>query len=242
MNPSLPVVHAVTGEEILAQLDFVDQAAGVMRALGPRGAVHIRSASASGRRLFDIAAALVLLQESTGAWVIVNDRVDIALATGARAVQLTSRSLTPADARRAMGAARLATRPPAIGVSAHDAQEARAMAADGGATWIVVGHVFATPSHAGEPGRGPTLLRDVCATVTLPVIAIGGVRPGDVAGLLAAGAYGVAAIRGIWRTDDAERAAGEYLSAHDAVRDARIAADQQSGRSSPEAAGGSPGG
>jgi thiamine monophosphate synthase len=77
--------------------------------------------------------------------------------------------------------------------------------------------VFETPSHAGEPARGATVLHDVCAATTLPVIAIGGVRPEHVAALLADGAYGVAVIRGIWRADDAESAAAEYLSAYDAV-------------------------
>jgi len=88
-----------------------------------------------------------------------------------------------------------------------------------GIAWLVAGHIFTTPSHPGEPPRGSALLRDICAAVSAPVIAIGGIRAVDVPLLLGAGAYGVAAIRGIWRAADADRAAAEYLSAHDTVRD-----------------------
>jgi thiamine-phosphate diphosphorylase len=217
---TLPVVHAVTTDEIIARSDFIDRASGVMRALGPRGAIHLRAAAATGRQLHRLATALAALQESTGAWLVVNDRIDIALASRARGVQLTSRSIDAADAVRVLRATAAGTPHPAFGASIHTVQDARAIGAADGIAWLVIGHVFETPSHGGVPGRGTSLLRDVGAAATLPVIAIGGIAPAHVGGLLADGAYGVAAIRGIWRTDDAERAAAEYLSAHDAVQDA----------------------
>lgn len=217
---TLPVVHAVTTDEIIARDDFLDRAAAVMRVLGPRGAVHLRAADASARQLHRLAAALAALQKSTGAWLVVNDRVDIALASGARGIQLTSRSMGADDAIRAARATATGTPRPAVGVSVHAVEDARAIAVADGISWLVVGHVFETPSHDGVPGRGAALLRDVRAAVTLPVIAIGGVRPSHLSGLRADGAYGVAVIRGIWRADDAERAAAEYLSAYDAVQDA----------------------
>jgi thiamine-phosphate diphosphorylase len=232
----LPVIHAVTVDDIVAREDFISLAAGVMRVLGPRGAVHLRAADVGGHRLFDIAVELAAHQEPTGAWLVVNDRIDIALAAGAWAVQLTSRSLGVVEARHVVHAAAGQTTPLAIGASIHSLEDARAAAGagadaptDDGPAWLVVGHVFATPSHAGEPGRGMSLLRDICAAVSVPVIAIGGVQPGDMPPLLAAGAYGVAAIRGIWRAVDAEGAAADYLSAYDAVRDARAAGRGGSG-------------
>jgi thiamine-phosphate diphosphorylase len=232
----LPVIHAVTVDDIVAREDFISLAVGVMRALGPRGAVHLRAADAGGRRFFDIAVELAAHQEPTGAWLVVNDRIDIALAAGAWAVQLTSRSLGVADARHVVRLAAARATPLAIGASIHSLAEARAAAGagidtptDDGPAWLVVGHVFATPSHAGEAGRGTSLLRDICAAVSVPVIAIGGVQPADVPPLLAAGAYGVAAIRGIWRAVDAEAAAADYLSVYDAVRDARVAGRGGSG-------------
>jgi thiazole tautomerase (transcriptional regulator TenI) len=214
---SLPVVHAVTSDEVIARGDFLDRALSVMRTLGARGAIHLRAAAATSRHMYSLAAALAAAQDTTGAWLVVNDRVDIALASGARAIQLTSRSIDAADTMRALRATAPGTPHPALGLSVHSAAEARAAGAGDGISWLVVGHVFETPSHAGEPARGATVLHDVCAATTLPVIAIGGVRPEHVAALLADGAYGVAVIRGIWRADDAESAAAEYLSAYDAV-------------------------
>ena len=223
---SPPVVHAVTTDDIVAREDIVTMAASVMRALGPRGAVHLRANSASGRRLFDLATALAPHQAATGAWLVINDRVDVALCVGARAVQLTSRSLVLPDARQSIHAARLTSPPIAIGASVHSVDEARAAmdnAGDGAPAWLVAGHVFPTPSHPGAAERGTSFLADICAAVPIPVIAIGGVRPAHMQQLLTAGAHGVAVIRGIWHAVDAERAAADYLSAYDAVRDARAA-------------------
>jgi thiamine-phosphate diphosphorylase len=215
---SPPVIHAVTTDELVSRPDFVDRAAGVMWALGARGAVHVRAPGLTGRRLYDLTAALVPFQRTTGAWVVVNDRVDVALAAEARGVQLTSRSLSVADAMHAIRAAASGTQVPAVGASIHTVDEAREAALQVGLDWLVAGHVFNTPSHDGEAPRGMSFLADACAAVSLPVIAIGGVQPEDISGLLARGAFGIAVIRGIWYADDAAAAAREYLSAYDAAR------------------------
>ena len=219
--PVVPVVHAVTTDEIVATPDFPAAAAAVMRALGPRGAVHLRAPTLTGRRLLDLTALLAPVQEETGAWLVVNDRLDVALAGGARGVQLTSRSMSSADAALALRRAAPRAPIPSIGASVHTPEEARVAAAEQPPAWLVAGHVFATPSHPGLPERGTSFVRAICDAVDLPVIAIGGVRAADVPLLLADGAHGVAAIRGIWGASDAGVAAAEYLSVHDAVRDAR---------------------
>lgn len=214
---TLPVVHAVTTDEIITRDDFLTRASGVMRVLGARGAIHLRASAVTSRHLHHLAATLAELQDTTGAWLIVNDRVDIALASGARGIQLTSRSMDAADAIRAARATAPGTPQPAFGLSVHGPDQAREAGDGSGISWLVVGHVFETPSHAGEPARGAHMLRDVSAATAVPVIAIGGVRPTHVGELRDHGAYGVAVIRGIWRADDAESAAAEYLSAYDAV-------------------------
>jgi thiazole tautomerase (transcriptional regulator TenI) len=215
---TLPLVHAVTTDEIITRDDFLARASGVMRVLGPRGAIHLRAAAVASRQLHQIAAALAALQATTGAWLVVNDRVDVALAAGARGIQLTSRSMDAADAIRAVRATAAGTPQPALGLSVHGPEQAREASDSGGISWLVVGHVFETPSHAGEAARGAHILRDVSTAATVPVIAIGGVRPTHFGELREHGAYGVAVIRGIWRADDAESAAAEYLSAYDAVQ------------------------
>ncbi|HEU4629688.1 MAG TPA: thiamine phosphate synthase [Gemmatimonadaceae bacterium] len=204
----VPVVHAVTTPELVADAGFPARARAVMRALGARGAVHLRAPGLTARQLLEVALALGDAQRETGCWLVVNDRVDVALAAGVRGVQLTTRSMSPADARRiAPGLA--------LGASVHDAAAAARAAAEG-ADWVVAGHVYATASHPGEAPGGEALVRDVAATARLPVIAIGGVRPEHVPALRRAGAHGVAVIRGVWAASDADRAATDYLASYDA--------------------------
>ena len=203
----IPIVHAVTSDGVVARADFLGRARRVMEALGPRGAVHLRSRIVPAARLYELAVALGAVGERTGAWVVVNDRVDVACAARASAVQLTTRSLSLADARRMAGAMPL-------GASAHSLSDATSAAADG-ADWVVVGHVYETPSHPDEPARGLDLVREAAAAIATPVVAIGGIKPQHVDALLDAGAHGVAAISGIWAANDAERAAADYLSRYE---------------------------
>jgi thiamine-phosphate diphosphorylase len=205
----LPVLHAVTSDDIIIRSDFIDRARRVMHAGGPRVAVHLRAGRLAGRTLHDYACRIAELQAETGAWLIVNDRADVALTSGARGVQLTSRSMLPDDARRAVPSL-------AIGASIHSDEDAQ-LAADAGATWLVAGHVFETESHPGQEGRGAAFIQRIASTHAIPVIAIGGVRPEHIGMLTAAGAYGVAVIRGVWHASDAGAAVIDYLSAHGAL-------------------------
>jgi len=209
-----PVVHAVTSDDTLARDDFPALAAAVMAALGPRGAVHLRGRLLGGRALVGLAGRLAAAQAATGCWLVVNDRLDVALASGARAAQLTSRSISLADAR-----ARVAPSSFPLGVSVHAPDEAW-LAANQGATWLVAGHVHQTASHPGETGRGEAFISSVVdAAEEAPVIAIGGVRPEHLDALRRAGAHGAAVIRGIWGAADSARAAADYLSAYDVHAD-----------------------
>ena len=207
-NSLLPILHAVTNDEIVARDSFLQECANFAHAARERGAIHLRGHRQTGRRLYDLARRLVELQNETGCWLVVNDRADVALATGARGVQLTSRSMSVADARQVSSAL-------AIGASVHEVEES-ARAARAGADWAVAGHVFPTATHPDEPERGPALVRAIAARAAIPIIAIGGVLPWHVPLLLGAGAHGVAAIRGIWDADDAGSAAIDYLYSHDA--------------------------
>lgn len=203
----VPRIHAVTDDLILAHPEFTSRARGVMTALGPRGAVHLRARYLTAAQLYAIALALGDAQESTGCWLVVNERLDVALAAKTHAAQLTTRSLTVADARVVAGDFPL-------GASIHSAQEALEAERDG-ADWIVAGHVYPTESHTGAAGRGVELVAEVTAKTTLPCIAIGGVRPANIGTLRDAGAWGVAAITGIWGAASAEAAATDYLSHYD---------------------------
>jgi thiamine-phosphate diphosphorylase len=200
----LPPLHAVTDDAVLARDGFVRAAREVLAAGGPAVALHLRGPRTAGAALYALAAALRGDARGAGALLVVNDRVDVALAAGADGVQLGARSLR-ADEVRAAGGARLR-----IGRSVHAAAGARGAAAEG-AEWVLAGTVNPTPSHPGRPGAGPALVSR-CVTAGLPVVAIGGITPADGAGLRAAGAAGIAAVRGIWDAPDAAAAAREYLN------------------------------
>jgi thiamine-phosphate diphosphorylase len=202
--PDIPVIHAVTSDEIMLRPGFLKKAKAVMMVLGDKGAVHVRSQLLDSPTLFGITLDLLLLHAETKCWCIVNDRVDIALASGAHGVQLTAKSLELGDVQRIAPALR-------IGASVHSAQEA-ADAEKAGADWCVAGHVLETPSHPGEPRRESNFINELVAAVRIPVIAIGGVRPEHVRLLIHKGAHGVAAIRGIWDDENSELAASRYLS------------------------------
>lgn len=207
---STPVLHAITTDAIVARPNFAAMARAVMAAMGPRGALHLRAQRASGARLYALSSELGGAQDETGAWLVVNDRVDIALAVSARGAQLTSRSILPADARRV--APRIA-----LGASVHTLGEARE-AERGGADWLIAGHVHRTSSHPEDPARGPAFISEIVGDTVLPVVAIGGVLPEHVAFLQTLGVHGVAAIRGIWgeeatSTSDPASAARAYLEA-----------------------------
>lgn len=212
---AVPRVHAVTDDLILARTGFVERARAVMQALAELGAVQLRSRSRSGRAIYELATALRDAAASTGCALIVNDRIDVALAAVSDGVQLTSRSLRPRDARALIGSG-------LIGASVHNVEEAIHAAADG-ADWVVFGNVFRTGTHPRQPGRGLELLAEAARAVTVPCIAIGGIRPEHVSVMREAGAHGVAAISGIWHQDDAARSAVEYLTAMMSTLDAQVA-------------------
>ena len=135
-----------------------------------------------------------------------NDRVDIALAVNPAGVHLGSRSLPPTEARRLLGASCL------LGVSVHNEKEAEE-AAESGADYLFLGPLFETPSHPGAVARGAELMDGVASRVDIPLVGIGGVTPERTAAVLASGAHGVAAIRGIWDAPSPPDAVQAYLDA-----------------------------
>jgi len=223
-NPTLselPILHAVTNDEIVGRSGFIEQARAVMRALGARGAVQLRAAKMSRDhpdRFLELALTLAEEQERTGSWLVINDRVDVALIACARAVQLTTRSLQVLDALKVIlevsacdGNPSAATT--AIGGSVHSLEEGITVRI-AGATWGVAGNVLSAPRD-GDPETGLLLLERLVRYSGIPIIAIGGIAPQHVASLKQKGAYGLAAIRGIWDVDHPERAVIDYLSAYD---------------------------
>jgi thiamine-phosphate pyrophosphorylase len=172
--------------------------------------LQLRAKEAGARAFAAAARHLLPLCRAAGVPFCVNDRLDVALAIGADAIHLGQDDLPLWDALRV----RLAAGRPdlVVGFSTHSAGQALA-AASSGADYIGFGPVFATSSKLNpDPVVGLEQLAEVCRTVPVPVVAIGGVRP-EQAGLLAeAGASAAAVISAVNDAPD-PTAAGRQVSA-----------------------------
>ena len=143
------------------------------------------------------------------AQVVINGNRDAALACGARRIHLPEQALPIGVVRWRIGAAGL------VGKSVRSVEGARRAEVDK-ADYVIVSPVFASASHPNVVPQGLDFLRDVCAAVSLPVIAGGGVTPENTAECLAAGAGGVAVMTLLMQAEDPQSAAREYREVLDA--------------------------
>jgi len=155
--------------------------------------VQIREKDMCARDLLALARGAI---EATGgeARIIVNDRLDVALAAGAAGVHLGGESV---PAREVVRWCRSGNAPAGflVGVSCHDLDQARD-AESAGASYVFFGPVFDSPAkRAFGPPQGVARLAEACRAVRIPVIAIGGVNEENGADCIRAGAAGIAAIR-----------------------------------------------
>jgi thiamine-phosphate pyrophosphorylase len=163
--------------------------------------IQLREKALSGRALLALAEALRELTRAHGATFIVNDRVDIALASGADGVHVGDEDLPIAVARRVLGAGAI------IGASVDNVPEAQAAEA-AGASYLGVGPVYPTGSKADAGAAiGAGRIGEIAAAVPLPVLAIGGLTCDNVHSVIEAGADGIAVISAVAEADDMEDAA-----------------------------------
>ena len=187
----LPIIYPITSGTTSLQAPTDDILRLVRAAVDSEVPLfQIREKSLSGRVLFELAAHAAEITRGSKTRLLVNDRSDIACASGADGVHLTTQSLPVDVVRNTFGAEFL------IGVSTHSLEEAR-VAQDAGADFVVFGPVFETESKRGygEP-QGLEKLGEVThALGEFPVVAIGGITLENVGDCFRAGARGVAAIR-----------------------------------------------
>jgi len=162
---------------------------------GGAKAIQLREKDLSVRALYELVERLLPIVRSKGARLLVNDRVDLAMALPVDGVHLARTSLPPAEARALLGATRL------IGVSCHTVEEA--IEAEQGADFVVLGPLFPTPSKTayGAP-VGLDRLREIERQVRLPILGIGGITVSNASEVIAAGADGVASISAVMAAAD----------------------------------------
>lgn len=180
-------LHIITNDEILCRREFCE----TTRVLaGFNVTLHLRTRTLSGSALY--ALAVRVRNEVPDAAIVINDRVDVALAARAAGVHLPETGL-PAEVVGKIWGTRLM-----VGRSVHDSDEARATL-QAGADYVALGPIWRTTSHPDRPAIGTRAIQAVKAA---PVIAIGGVTPARVGQCLAAGAHGVAVISAFWHVPD----------------------------------------
>ncbi|MDP4098630.1 thiamine phosphate synthase [Paenibacillus sp. P96] len=183
-----------------------ERTADIMRIIGPDiDLLHVREKRLSAAELYTFMSTISERGCCLPGQLAVNDRVDAALLFGAGTVQLTSLSLPLRLVKEAFPALR-------CGASVHSLQEALA-AEQAGADYVLFGHIYESTSKPGMPPQGLRSLEELCHTVSIPVIALGGIQPHHVQDIKRAGASGIAVMSGIWRVPDPAGMAKEYRRA-----------------------------
>jgi thiamine-phosphate pyrophosphorylase len=201
--------YAITDQASSRGRSDLEVAAALLR--GGATCLQYRAKKVSARQQWDTALGLRKLTLDAGVCFIVNDRVDLALDCGADGVHLGQDDLPIASARRL---ARLAGRPDLlIGRSTHSLDQALEAEKEG-AVYIGYGPLYATQTKENNvPPVGPTSLSEIVDSVSIPVVAIGGIKLGQLAEVAGQRARHCAIVTALTGADDVEAAAREHLRA-----------------------------
>lgn len=182
-----PLYYCVTDRRRLLPQDFRPRIRRLIR--WGIDFIQIREKDLDDRELFLLVRNVVADARSSACRILVNGRADVALAAGAHGIHLPSSGLHADDLRPWLPDGFL------VGVSVHSEDEAL-RAWTSGADYVLAGPVHATPSKAGMgPPLGLARFREICCSIPVPVLGLGGIDAGTVNAVLDAGAAGVAAIR-----------------------------------------------
>lgn len=166
--------------------------------------VQLREKAMPLSELFPVAQVLRRRSREAGALFIVNDRADLALALDADGLHLGQDDLPGIAGRRLLRPGMI------LGVSTHDAGQARRALADG-ADYIAVGSMFPTGTKPGFQLVGPDLIRRVRPEIAIPLVAIGGITEDNCEEVVSAGADAVAVISAVCAAADPETATRRFL-------------------------------
>lgn len=167
--------------------------------------IQIREKDLADRDLFELTRTAVRLARRSRCRILLNGRADIAVAAGAHGAHLPSMGLLPSDLRPWLPADFI------LGVSAHSLREAE-VAAKSGASYLVLGPVFSTPSKLpfGAP-LGLGYVAEVVKKVAVPILAVGGIQSESIQSVLSTGVAGIAGISLFQRGRDSTSRVTERL-------------------------------
>lgn len=167
---------------------------------GGASVVQLREKNCSSREFYELALRVKRITEPRKVPLIINDRIDIALAANADGVHLGQRDIPCREARKILGADKM------IGVSAALPEEAAEAQADG-ADYLGVGAVFSTQTKTDTRPVTPEIIRQIRAAVTIPFVVIGGINSENIRSLYGLGINGAAAVSAVVAGPDITAAA-----------------------------------
>ncbi len=191
-----PAIDAAFKDALAAALDAGDVAC-----------VQLRLKDVDDDAIRRACDALRPVTQSRDVAFILNDRPDIAAATGCDGVHVGQQDASYTDARKALGSERI------VGVTCHDSIDLAIDAADAGADYVAFGAFFPTGTKTAKTKASPELLSQWSEVTTVPCVAIGGITAENCGTLVAAGADFLAVVGGVWAHPDGPAAAVKAFNA-----------------------------
>ena len=193
-------LYAVTDRSWLRGSTLYEQVEKALR--GGATFIQLREKSLDTESFIEEAGQIKILCEKYHVPFVINDNVEVALAVGADGVHVGQGDMAASDARKKLGAGKI------IGVTARTVQQA-AEAERQGADYLGTGAVFATSTKGDAKEISHGTLKEICRSVSIPVVAIGGITAGNVMDLKGTGIEGVAVVSAVFASEDIESAARE---------------------------------
>lgn len=205
MKPQIDyALYLVTDRELMTAPTLAEAVERAVR--GGCTVVQIREKSASSREFYDCAVEVKRVTDRHGVPLIVNDRVDIALAVDAAGVHVGQTDLPARAVREIVGPDRI------VGVSASNLAEAKAALADG-ADYLGVGAMYATGTKAEADLTSLDELRRIREAVSVPIVVIGGINMRTLSDFRGTGIEGIAVVSAVLAQPDIEKSARELREA-----------------------------
>lgn len=196
-------LYAILDKKFVGSRDLKSLAERVIT--GGAGIIQLRNKISSSRGFYEDALEVKKITTQFGIPLIINDRVDIALAVKAEGVHLGQDDLPFAAARRLIGKEMI------LGASVHSLEEHKAALA-GRPDYLGVGTIYPSPTKNALKEKGLELIKELRRVTALPIVGIGGITVDNAAAVIQAGANGVAVISGLLDTEDVIGRAREFVT------------------------------